>query len=46
MRWTLGRYIVLALAGVVPVMSFILERRINRQVEAELAAAVVVAPKS
>lgn len=46
MRWTLGRYIVLALAGVVPVMSFILERRIHRQVEAELEAAVVVAPKS
>lgn len=46
MRWSLGRYLVLALAGVVPVMSFILERRINRQVEAELAAAVVVAPKS
>ena len=46
MRWSLGRYLVLALAGVVPVMSFILERRIHRQVEAELAAAVVVAPKS
>ncbi|RBP68197.1 integral membrane protein [Brevibacterium sanguinis] len=46
MRWSLGRYIVLALAGVVPVMSFILERRITRQVEAELEAAVVVAPKT
>lgn len=45
MRWSLGRYLILALAGVVPVMSFILERRINRQVEAELEAAVVVAPK-
>jgi hypothetical protein len=29
-----------------PVMSFILERRIHRQVDAELEAAVVVAPKS
>jgi integral membrane protein len=46
MRWSLGRYLILALAGVVPVMSFILERRIHRQVEAELAAAVVVAPRS
>ena len=46
MRWTLGRYLILALAGVVPVMSFILERRIHRQVDAELEAAVVVAPKS
>src|SRR5699024_3037212 len=46
MRWSLGRYVILALAGVVPVMSFILERRIHRQVDAELEAAVVVAPKS
>src|SRR5699024_9991330 len=46
MRWSLGRYVVLALAGVMPVMSFILERRIHRQVDAELEAAVVVAPKS
>ncbi|WGP05282.1 DUF3817 domain-containing protein [Bacillus subtilis] len=46
MRWSLGRYLILALAGVVPVMSFILERRIHRQVDAELEAAVVVAPKS
>jgi integral membrane protein len=45
MRWKLGRLLILALAGVVPVMSFILERRIHRQVETELEAAVVVAPK-
>ena len=45
MRWKIGRLLILALAGVVPVMSFILERRIHRQVEAELDAAVVVAPK-
>jgi integral membrane protein len=45
MRWKLGRRLILALAGVVPVMSFILERRIHRQVETELEAAVVVAPK-
>lgn len=45
MRWKLGRFLVLALAGVVPVMSFILERRIRREVEAALDAAVVVAPR-
>ena len=45
MRWKIGRLLILALAGVVPVMSFILERRIHRQVEAELDAAVVVVPK-
>ena len=45
MRWKLGRLLILALAGVVPVMSFILERRISRRVDAELDAAVVVAPK-
>ena len=44
MRWSLGRYVILALAGVVPVLSFILERRIHRLVEAVLEGAVVVAP--
>lgn len=29
MRWTLGRLVTLALAGVVPVMSFVLERRVH-----------------
>ncbi|WAL40146.1 DUF3817 domain-containing protein [Brevibacterium sp. BRM-1] len=46
MRWGLGRLLVLALAGVVPVMSFILERRTTRRVDRELDAAVVVAPRS
>src|SRR5699024_3770119 len=46
MRWSLGRYVILALAGVVPVLSFILERRIHRQATADLEAAAVVAPKS
>src|SRR5699024_6274327 len=45
MRWSLGRYVILALAGVVPMMSFIRERRIHRHVDDELEAAVVVAPK-
>lgn len=45
MRWNLGRLLVLALAGVVPVMSFIVERRVHRQAEQELDDAVVVAPR-
>jgi len=31
MRWRLGRLASLAAAGVVPVMSFVLERRVHRQ---------------
>ncbi|MGY4643317.1 DUF3817 domain-containing protein [Cellulomonas sp. URHB0016] len=31
MRWRLGRLAALAAAGVVPVMSFVLERRVHRQ---------------
>jgi integral membrane protein len=46
MRWNLQRLLILALAGVVPVMSFILERRIHRQVEQALEDAVVVAPRT
>lgn len=44
MRWMLSRLLVMALAGVVPVMSFILERRVHHRVQDELDAAVVVAP--
>ncbi|MFI2754266.1 DUF3817 domain-containing protein [Cellulomonas sp. P22] len=29
MRWSMGRLVTMALAGVVPVMSFILERRVH-----------------
>jgi integral membrane protein len=29
MRWSLGRLATMALAGVVPVMSFVLERRVH-----------------
>lgn len=46
MKWTIGRFLILALAGVVPVMSFILEKRIHVQGEQTLEDAVVVAPKS
>ncbi|GAB3042393.1 DUF3817 domain-containing protein [Sediminivirga luteola] len=45
MRWKIGTFLIIALAGVVPLMSFFLERRITRRTEAELDAAVVVAPK-
>lgn len=30
MRWSWGRFMTMALAGVVPVMSFVLERRVHR----------------
>ena len=36
MRWGLGRLVTMAAAGVVPVMSFIMERRVHRDAEAAL----------
>lgn len=44
MKWSLGRMLLLALAGVIPVMSFILERKIHHEVERRLDEAVVIAP--
>lgn len=38
MRWSFGRFILIALGGVVPFLSFIVEKKMHRQVEAELAA--------
>jgi len=38
MRWRLGRLVTMALAGVVPVMSFVLERRVHAQAQARVAA--------
>ena len=38
MRWTFPRFIVIALGGVVPFLSFIVERRVHRQTMAELEA--------
>lgn len=38
MRWRLGRLVTLALAGVVPVMSFVLERRVHREALAAIDA--------
>ena len=37
MRWNFGRFLVLALAGVIPFLSFFLERRIANEVETFLA---------
>jgi integral membrane protein len=38
MRWSLGRLATMALAGVVPVMSFVLERRVHAQAVARITA--------
>ncbi len=39
MRWSLGRLAAMAAAGVVPVMSFVLERRVHEQATARIASA-------
>ncbi len=38
MRWSFGRFVLIALGGVVPFLSFVVERRVHRQAEEELAA--------
>ena len=38
MRWTFSRFILIALGGVVPFLSFIVERRVHRQTIAQLEA--------
>ena len=38
MRWTFSRFILIALGGVIPFLSFIVERRVHRQTMAELEA--------
>jgi integral membrane protein len=40
-RWTPGRMLVVALAGFVPFLTFVVERRITRAVQSELRAGVV-----
>ena len=39
MRWRLGRLTTMVLAGVVPVLSFILEKKISREAHARITAA-------
>lgn len=36
MRWRFGRFIVLALGGIVPLLSFFMEARVAREVRAYL----------
>lgn len=36
MRWSLGRLVTMALAGVVPVMSFLLERKVHAEAVARI----------
>jgi integral membrane protein len=38
MRWSWGRLVTMVLAGVVPVMSFVLERRVHADAEARIGA--------
>jgi hypothetical protein len=38
MRWQFTKLILLALGGVVPLMSFIVEKKFHSEVEMELAA--------
>ena len=38
MRWTFPRFILIALGGVIPFLSFIVERRVHRQTMTELEA--------
>jgi len=40
MRWSWGRLATMVFAGVVPVMSFILEKKVHREAEAKLDALV------
>jgi integral membrane protein len=42
MRWSWGRLVTMVLAGVVPVMSFVLERRVRRDAEARIGAPTAV----
>ncbi|NKX53699.1 DUF3817 domain-containing protein [Arthrobacter mobilis] len=38
MRWPFPRFVLIALGGVIPFLSFFLERRVHRQVEEDLAS--------
>lgn len=39
MRWYVGRLVMMVLGGVVPVMSFVVEKRVTRDAHARIAAA-------
>lgn len=38
MRWGFGRLVTMVLAGVVPVMSFVLEKKVHAEADAKLSA--------
>jgi integral membrane protein len=40
-RWSFGRFLFIALGGVIPLLSFFLERRVPRDAEAAIARAEV-----
>lgn len=40
MKWPLGRLVSMVAGGVVPVMSFVVERKVTREVQAQLGAQV------
>lgn len=42
MRWSWGRLVTMVLAGVVPVMSFVLEGRVRSDAEARIGASAAV----
>ena len=45
MRWPFGRFVLIALGGVVPLLSFFVEKRVHRQAEEDLAAHPEAAPR-
>jgi len=44
MRWALHRALAVVLAGTIPFMSFVAERKVTRSVESQLGASVVPVP--
>ncbi len=41
-RWSFGRFLFIALGGIIPLLSFFLERRVPRQAEEAIAGLVTV----
>jgi integral membrane protein len=44
LRWPFGRFVLVALGGIVPFLSFYLERRVHRQVSEQLAVLEAAQP--
>ncbi|WGW12872.1 DUF3817 domain-containing protein [Saxibacter everestensis] len=45
MRWRLKDFLIIALGGVIPLLSFILEKRVHARASRELDDAIVLAPR-